>query len=111
MMINRKTVVYTSDVKSLLPLIEILQNTHYCIVPGNKPHPDEFLELEKVISNKIYITHGVNDELKRVVCRDVDLIPPPKVYHEINLDGDTWYVADVKSPFGHLIITLARRVS
>jgi len=53
-------------------------------------------------------TNGVNAERKRVVCRREDLEPKPKPTELVNLDGEYWQVADVKTPFAHLIITLER---
>jgi hypothetical protein len=58
-----------------------------------------------------YQAQGVNSEKKIIYCRDIDLVPIPVVTEEVNLDGEIWYVFDVKTPFGYLVITLERRVS
>jgi len=56
------------------------------------------------------IAQGSNREIKIIYCRDIDLIPAPVVTEEISLDGEIWYVDEVKKPIGHLIITLGRNV-
>lgn len=54
---------------------------------------------------------GVYAQSKEIYCRQMDLPRAPKVTEEVLLDGVYWHVVDVKSPFGHYIITLGRRSS
>ncbi len=51
---------------------------------------------------------GTFKELITVTCLKVDLPQPPVPTQEVNLDGRRWLVADIKAPFAHYIITLAR---
>jgi hypothetical protein len=55
--------------------------------------------------------HGVNLGKKLIVCRDVDLSPTPIPGEAVILDGESWYIEDVKTPFGHLMITLIRNTA
>jgi len=55
-----------------------------------------------------YRAQGVNTNKKVIYCRDIDLVPKPTVTEQVVFDDETWYVADVKTPFGYLIITLER---
>ncbi|MCL1947857.1 MAG: hypothetical protein FWF51_12025 [Chitinivibrionia bacterium] len=58
-----------------------------------------------------YDAQGVNVERRKIYCRDMDLIPHPRVTEQVDFDGANWYVADVKNPFGFLEIVLERRIS
>jgi len=57
------------------------------------------------------IAQGVNRDVRIIYCRDIDLIPAPVVTEEISLNGEIWYVDEVKKPIGHLIITLGRNIA
>ena len=63
---------------------------------------DASLEKEEFGAN------AVNVMRKRVICRDIDLTPPPKITEQVLLDGEYWQVTDVQTPFAHLKITLER---
>jgi len=67
MLINQKSVVYTSDLSSFIPLFENLQNVHICITNGSQPPPPEFIDLTKIIQEKIYLTHGVKEGVKSLI--------------------------------------------
>jgi len=58
-----------------------------------------------------YQAQGANEEIKKIYCRDNDLVPSPVVTEQVDFDGEIWYVDDVKKPFGHLIITLKRSIT
>jgi hypothetical protein len=58
-----------------------------------------------------YQAQGVNKGSKVIYCRDIDLQPPPEVMEQVDIDGEKWYVEDVREPFGYLIITLNRRTA
>ena len=60
--------------------------------------------------NQLYQAPGVNLNVKKIYCRDIDLPAVPQVTEAVNLDGSIWYVYDVNPSFGYLIITLERRV-
>jgi len=55
-----------------------------------------------------YRAQGVNTNKKIIYCRDIDLVPKPTVTEQVLFDNEMWNVADVKTPFGYLIITLER---
>lgn len=66
---------------------------------------------DAALEQEAFGTNGVNVERKRIICRDTDLQPAPKVMEQVKFDGEYWQVTDVKTPIAHLIITLERRIA
>jgi hypothetical protein len=60
------------------------------------------------VDSQQYQAQGVNGETKIIYCRDIDFNPAPKVEEQVKFDNEYWRVADIKKPFGYLVITLKR---
>jgi ribonuclease BN (tRNA processing enzyme) len=61
---ENKVITYTSDIVSVKSILDYLKNTDICIIDGIHPILEEFLLLDNVIKEKIYITHGSQTGLK-----------------------------------------------
>lgn len=90
---------------------EVLLNTaefgRTCLWNG---HPLQIAE-DARRDEQSYAAQGVNKDSKIIYCRDVDLSPPPQITEQVDLDGQKWYVDEVLTPFGYLIIKLLRRMA
>ena len=67
---KEKTVVYTSDLISFEYIKEYLIGCDICITDGIHPLVPDFIELSKMVKDKIYLTHGLREGVEGVVKND-----------------------------------------
>jgi ribonuclease BN (tRNA processing enzyme) len=71
---HSKVLTYTSDIVSISAIKEFIQNTDVCIIDAIHPQPAEYLELENIIRDKIYLTHGITQELKYLITNKAKFV-------------------------------------
>ena len=62
--VNNKKLLYTSDCTTLKPYKSMLASTDVLIVDAMHPDSDEILELPKLSSGKIILSHGLSSKLE-----------------------------------------------
>ncbi|MCL1827556.1 MAG: ribonuclease Z [Candidatus Cloacimonetes bacterium] len=79
---NGKKLTYTSDITNIAEVWDYLQKSDYLIVDALHPEEDEMLDLDNVIKEKVYLTHGITQKLTFLVENN------PK--YKIAKDGDSF---------------------
>ena len=62
------------------------------------------------VESKYYEIHGVEREIRTIMCRDCDLEPTPLIGEQIQVNKEFWNIIDVDNPYGQYIITIIRMV-
>jgi len=64
---NDKIVAYPSDIKSVDSIVKNIEDADVLIIEGIHPPAHEFLQLEAIVKDCIYLIHGITEELDILV--------------------------------------------
>lgn len=57
----------------------------------------------------IQYAQGTDSNVRRLVFSDEAFGTLPRVYEEVDIDGESWTVRDIRNPPGFLLVTLEQR--
>ncbi|MFO8144805.1 MAG: ribonuclease Z [Candidatus Syntrophosphaera sp.] len=67
---EQKDLVYTSDIATTDCILPLIKNSHTVVTDALHPEPEQILKLQYAGVQRILLTHGISDDLRRILSEE-----------------------------------------